>query len=112
LVSDNNPKSALFLAGSTNNEIFAFRLKATNDNIKLNDLTFSGANLNNLSNFRLKTPSGAYVSASTANNTAVTFVDMNLSEAVKSDSTVTYYLVADANSNTNSTGVVVDLDGS
>jgi hypothetical protein len=40
-VSDNNPKPSLFLAGSSNNEIFAFRVKAENDNIGLNDLTFT-----------------------------------------------------------------------
>jgi hypothetical protein len=107
LASDNNPKSSLFLAGSQNNEIFAFRIQAKNDNIRLNDLTFSGAKLDNLSNFRLKTPSGTYVSASTASNTEVKFSDINLNETVKADNTATFYIVADANNNTNSTGVVI-----
>jgi hypothetical protein len=41
LASDNNPKTSLFLAGSQNNEIFAFRLKAENDNIGLDGLVFT-----------------------------------------------------------------------
>ncbi|MDR1945370.1 MAG: hypothetical protein LBQ59_04875 [Candidatus Peribacteria bacterium] len=40
-VSDNNPRPSLFLAGSSNNEIFAFRIKAENDNIGLDSLIFT-----------------------------------------------------------------------
>ncbi|MDR0771934.1 MAG: hypothetical protein LBF15_02540 [Candidatus Peribacteria bacterium] len=112
MASDNNPRTSLFLGGSTSNEIFAFRVQARNDNIRLNDLTFSGAGLDNFSNFRLRTPSGAFVSASTASSGAVTFRDMNLSETVNADNTATFFIVADANTNTNATGIVIGFDDS
>jgi len=54
--------------------------------------------------------SGGYVTASTVTSTGVIFSNLNLSETIQADNTVTYYLVADANSNTNQTGVVLDLD--
>ncbi|MDR1988317.1 MAG: hypothetical protein LBQ24_06410 [Candidatus Peribacteria bacterium] len=100
----------MLLAGSANNDIFAFRIKATNDSIRLDSLTFTGQHLDTLSNYRLRTPAGTYVSATSTNGTEVKFSNLNLSEVIKNDTTVTYYLVADANSNTNQTGVYVNLD--
>jgi hypothetical protein len=39
--SDNNPHAKLILAGSTAEQLLAFRLRATNDDVKLRDLVFT-----------------------------------------------------------------------
>jgi hypothetical protein len=39
--SDSDPRNQLLLAGSSNNEIFAFKMTANNDNIKVKDITLT-----------------------------------------------------------------------
>ena len=109
--SDNNPHAKLILAGSTAEQLLAFRLRATNDDVKLRDLVFTWANLNNLNNFKITDVNGTVVadSATTATSTGVTFKNLNVSDVVTKDSTKTYYIIADANLNTSVTGVYINL---
>lgn len=39
--SDNNPKASLLLAGSKDQKLLAFRVKASNDSVKLRDVNFT-----------------------------------------------------------------------
>ncbi len=109
--SDQNPLSQVLLAGSTDNKILAFRVRASNDNVKLRDLVFTGSNLNDLNNFKVITDGGNVVvdQATTATSTGVTFKNINTDDVISQDSTKVYYLVADVNLNTDATNVVVNL---
>lgn len=105
-VSDSNPKASLLLAGSKDQKVLAFRLKAENDTVKFRDLVFTGTNLSNLSNFRLLTPTNSYVASTSNSGTAVEFTNLSLNDGVAMDKTETYYLVADMNTNVNDTFAV------
>ncbi len=102
-VSDNNPKASLFLAGDKDQRVLAFRIKAENDSIKLRDLVFSGANLGNLSNFRILTPTNKYLAATLSTASSVEFTNLNPEDSIAQDRTETFYLVADVNTNVNET---------
>lgn len=101
--SDNNPKASLLLAGDKDQKVLAFRLKAENDKVTLRDLVFTGTNLDKLSNFRLLTPTNKYVASTNSTNAVVEFKNITLEDSVAMDRTETYYLVADVNTNVDST---------
>lgn len=106
--STNPVLSTLFASPSSNQKIISFRVKAINDNVKLRDVTFTGTSLDNLTNFRLSTDgtvSGAFASANSNDATTVTFTNIasNAAPVINKDDTVTYYLIADVNSNTTTT---------
>lgn len=105
--SDNNPKASLLLAGDKDQKVLAFRVKAENDTIKLRDLVFTGTTLGNLSNFRLLTPTNKYISATSNSATEVRFTNITPEDSIVMDRTETYYLVADVNTNVDSTFSVV-----
>jgi hypothetical protein len=105
--SDANPKASLLLAGDKDQKVLAFRVKAENDSVKLRDVVFSGTNLENLSNFRLLTPTNKYVASTSNSGTNVEFKTLELDDAVAMDKTETYYLVADVNTNVNASFSVV-----
>jgi hypothetical protein len=105
--SDANPKASLLLAGDKDQKVLAFRVKAENDSVKLRDVVFSGTNLDNLSNFRLLTPTNKYVASTSNTATNVEFKTLELDDAVAMDKTETYYLVADVNTNVNASFSVV-----
>lgn len=112
--SDNNPKASLVLAGTSNQKVLAFRVKATNDAVKLRDVNFTGTGLVNLSNFRILTPDNKEITATSNSGTAVVF--SNVSDvnnySVAMDTTATFYLIADVNTNVNSVNnLAVTLDG-
>jgi len=105
--------SMLLLSPSTSQQLVAFRVKGLNDDVTLKDLTFSGSNLGHLNNFRLTTSTGVvFANASSTSGTAVLFTNIGqaASPVVAKDQTVTFYLIADANSNTNNQTFVVELD--
>lgn len=101
--SDNNPKASLLLAGDKDQKVLAFRLKAENDKVTLRDLVFTGTNLDKLSNFRLLTPTNKYVASTNSDSGKVEFKNVTLEDSVAMDRTETYYLVADVNTNVDST---------
>lgn len=101
--SDNNPKASLLLAGDKDQKVLAFRIKAENDTVKLRDLQFTGTGLENLSNFRILTPTNKYISATSNTSTGVSFVNINPEDSIVMDRTETYYLVSDVNTNVNAT---------
>jgi len=109
--SDSNPHAKLLLAGSTSEKLLAFRVRATNDDVKLRDLIFTGSNLESLSNFKITDVNGSVVadSATTTTSTGVTFKNLTVSDVITKDSTKTYYVTADTNLNTSSTGIVLNL---
>lgn len=112
--SDANPKASLILAGSSNQKVLAFRVKATNDAVKLRDVNFTGVALANLSNFRILTPANKEITATSNSGTAVVF--SNIADAnnysVAMDTTATFYLIADVNTNVNTvSNLAVTLDG-
>ncbi|MDD5769333.1 MAG: S-layer homology domain-containing protein [Candidatus Gracilibacteria bacterium] len=107
--SDNNPKRSLLLAGDKNQKVLAFRVKAENDNVKLRDLSFSGVNLDKMSNFRILTPTSKEIAATSSNASTVSFSNITPEDAITMDHTDTYYLIADLNTNVIATNVVVEL---
>jgi len=109
--SDSNPHAKLLLAGATSEQLLAFRVRATNDDIKLRDLVFTGSNLGSLSNFKITDVNGSVVanSATTTTSTGVTFKNLTVSDVISKDSTKTYYVTADTNLNTSANGIVLKL---
>ncbi|NVP18144.1 hypothetical protein HUU51_05505, partial [Candidatus Gracilibacteria bacterium] len=108
--SDANPKASLLLAGDKDQKVLAFRVKASNDSVKLRDLAFTGSNLDKLSNFRVVSSSNEVVASATSNTaTGVTFTNINTTDSVAMDQTKTYYLVADVNTNVNAAAFDVNL---
>lgn len=94
-------------------KIGAFKLSAANDGVRLYDVTLTGTNLSNLSNFNLVDASGTVIATATTNTaTAVTFSQINNAPVVAKDTQATYYVVADVNSNTNVGGVAITVDAS
>ncbi|MDD3145219.1 MAG: S-layer homology domain-containing protein [Candidatus Gracilibacteria bacterium] len=110
--SDSNPKASLLLAGDRDQKVLAFRVKASNDTIKLRDLVFTGTSLDNLSNFRVVSSSNEVVASSTTSNSgSVTFTSIDTTNTIAMDVTNTYYLVADVNTNVSGATFSVNLDG-
>ena len=103
VTASNSPVLAsLLLSPSSAQKLFAFRVKALNDTVKLRDVTFTGAGLGDLNNFKLTDAAGTvFATATTSSGTAVTFTNIaaNSSPAIAKDATATFYLIADANSN-------------
>jgi len=108
--SDSNPKASLLLAWDRDQKLLAFRVKAENDVVKLRDVIFTGANLNNLTNFRILTPTNEYIAATSVTSTGVKFETLEPTSSIAQDSTATFYVVADVNTNTNATGVILGLE--
>ena len=102
----------LLLAGASTQRVASFKVTATNDNIKLKDITLTGANLNALSNIRLTDSVGTVLgTASSVTSTGATFANLDSAagSSIAVDKSATYYVVADVNSSTNQTGVVVNV---
>jgi hypothetical protein len=74
-------------------------------------LSFTGVNLDSVSNLRILTPTNAQIAATSNNATTVTFTNLNPADADKivMDTTATYYLIADLNTNVNNVPVNVNL---
>ncbi len=109
--SDANPKATLILAGAQAQKLLGFRIKSQFDTIKVRDLRFTGTNLNALSNYRVVDELGNAVAegASTVTAGVVEFTNITTTDSIASDITKTYFLVADANTNTNVAGVTATL---
>lgn len=105
-VSDLNPQASLFVANSTGNKLFAFKMTAKNDAVNFKTLTLTGTKLDSFSNYRLYDAAGNLVAmSSTESATGVTFDNVDASKSkVAMDKSVSFYLSADAKSNTDSTG--------
>lgn len=100
--SNNNPLSKLLLSPSTAQQIAAFKLSATNDNIKLYNISITWTNLDMLSNFKLLDLSGTLIAnATTTTSTTVTFISISGAPTIAKDTSASYYILADVNSNTN-----------
>lgn len=110
--SDSNPKASLLLAGDRDQKVLAFRVKATNDSVRLRDLTLTGSNLDSLSNFRVVSSSNEVIASSTTNSSgAVSFTNIETTNSVAMDVTSTYFIVADINTNVVSTAIDLTLNG-
>jgi hypothetical protein len=102
----------LLLAGSSTQKVASFKVTASNDVIKLKDLVLTGANLNALSNIRLTDSVGTVLgTASDVTATGAMFANLDSAagSSIAMDKSATYYVVADVNSSTNVTGVVVNV---
>lgn len=109
--SDNNPQAQLFLAGSSNNKLFAFKATAKNDTIKLKDVSFTGSNLDAFTNFRLADVNGNVVANSaSASAGAVAFESVATGASIAMDKSASFFVVADAKTSTNTGGIVLNLD--
>ena len=99
--SNSNPLAQLLLSPSTTNTIGAFKLSATNDSISLYDVALTGTNLDSLSNFRLANADGTVIATATSTtSTAVVFSQINNAPVVAKDTSASYLILADTNSNT------------
>ncbi len=89
------------MSPSVDKLIGAFKLSATNDGVRLYDVTVTGTGLDNLNNIRLTSNTGFVIAnATTSTSTGVTFTSINNAPVVAKDTTVSYYIVANVNSNT------------
>ncbi|MDD2916366.1 MAG: S-layer homology domain-containing protein [Candidatus Gracilibacteria bacterium] len=111
--SDSNPQAQLFLAGSAANKMFAFKVTAKNDNITLKDVVLTGSNLGSMSNFALRDANNTLIAyASTSDTGAVSFLSVpSAVTATAMDSSATFYVTADANSNTDTGAINLSLSG-
>lgn len=113
VTASNSPiLASLLLSPSTAQKLFAFRVKALNDTVKLRDVSFTGVGLDDLNNFKLVKEDGTvFATATTSDATSVTFsnISANSAPAIAKDATATYYLVADANSNVTAGSAEVTL---
>lgn len=109
--SDSNPQAQLFLAGSAANKLLAFKVTAKNDNITLKDVVLTGANLASMSNFALRDANNVLIAyASTNSSTGVSFLSVpSVSTATAMDKSSTFYVTADANSNTDTGAISIVL---
>lgn len=102
----------LLLAGSSTQKVASFKVTASNDVIKLKDITLTGANLTALSNIRLTDSVGTVLgTASNVTATGATFANLDnaAGSQIAIDRSATYYVVADVNSSTDQAGVVVNV---
>lgn len=111
--SDINPQASLFTAGSTSNKVFAFKVTAKNDTIKLKDVVLTGTTDSKgaFANFRLADAAGNVIaSASTEGTNDIRFESIATDKtSIAMDKSASFYVIADANTNTNSTGSVFEL---
>ncbi|EKE29673.1 MAG: hypothetical protein ACD_2C00125G0001 [uncultured bacterium (gcode 4)] len=109
--SDANPQASLFLAGSTNNKLYAVKVTAANDNVNLKTVALTGTGLGAFANFKLYDAAGALVANSSSESaTAVTFDNIDATKStVAQDKSVSYVVSADANTNTDATGIQLVL---
>lgn len=107
--SNSNPVTTLFLSPSLAQKVMAFKLSATNDNVRLYDVTAAGA-LTGLSNFKLTDAAGVVLaSATTATTTAVTFTSISNAPYVNKDTSASFFIVADVNSTTDYSPVTMSV---
>jgi hypothetical protein len=102
----------LFLAGALNQKVASFKVTATNDVIKLKDITLTGANLTALSNILLTDSVGTVIGTAsdvTANGAKFANLDSSSASSIAMDKSATFYVVADVNSSTDQSGVVVNV---
>lgn len=112
-ISNDNPLAQLLLSPSLTKQIGAFKVTATNDGIRLYDVNVTGTNLDKLSNFRLTSSTGTVIAtATTTTSTAVTFTQIANAPVIAKDTSASYYIVADVNSNTTGTVALTITTGS
>ena len=112
--SSNNPLSSLFLSPSADQKLVAFKLTASNDSIRLYDLTVTGTNLGALSNYRLVSEDDTVLAtATTATTTGLKFENIANAPVIAKDTSANYYIMADVNNNTavNDVALTVDYTG-
>lgn len=109
--SNENPLSTLLLSPATDQKLVAFKVTATNDNIRLYDVDLTGTNLNNLSNFRLTNSTWDVIAtATTVSSTAVAFSEIANAPVINKDTSANYFVIADVNTNTTGTTVSLTVD--
>lgn len=100
--SNNNPVASLLLSPSVDQKVVAFKMTATNDNVRLYTLVVTGAGIDYLSNFRLVDLSGTVIApATTVTSSTITFSEIASAPVVAKDTSANYYVIADVNSNSN-----------
>ena len=112
-VSDLNPLAQLYLANSLNNKLFAFKMTAKNDNVNFKTVSLTGTGLGAFSNYKLFDSAGNKVAdSSTESSTGITFDNiLAANSTVAMDKSVSFYVAADAKSNTDVAGVQLNLNG-
>ena len=103
---------SLLTAGSADQKVASFKVTASNDVIKIKDITLSGTGLDALSNIRLTDSVGTVLAtASSVTSSGAVFVNVDTAagSSVAMDKSATYYVVANVNSTTNVIGVSVDV---
>ncbi|MCX6824413.1 MAG: hypothetical protein NT085_04800 [candidate division SR1 bacterium] len=98
--STDNPLSQLLLSPSTTEKkLFAFKVTAVNDSIRVYNLRFTGSNLLSLNGLKVVDASGTLIAdATTVSATALTFETINNAPFIAKDKSATYYVVANVNS--------------
>lgn len=108
--SDSNPQTSLFVAGSSNNKLFAFKATAKNDTVKIKDVTVSGTGLDAFTNFRLTDSAGITIAnSSSASASAVTFESVSTGNSIAMDKSASFFVIGDAKTSTNTGNIALSL---
>lgn len=103
--TDASPKATLIKAGQENVNLFAFRVNAKNDKLQLDDVSFTGTNLDKFSNYRLFANGKQVGVANSVNSGSLTFEDIaSIDTEILVDKFVNF--TVQANANYDSTGSV------
>lgn len=112
LLPQNELNQTLFLAWTRDNRIMAFRIMANFDNIRLKQLVFNWSGLENLQNFRLLTPTGEQIPASSTTSNEIVFSAINSSSnyVIPRNTAAFFNIIADTNSWVNSKNFSLTLN--
>ena len=101
--TDSNPDATFILAGSTGNNLIAFKVSAKNDAVRIFNLNFDGTNLDKASNYELVDASwNVIATATTSNAISLSFADIAWAPVIAKDKSAVYFVRATANTDTNS----------
>ncbi|MBW7954701.1 S-layer homology domain-containing protein [Candidatus Gracilibacteria bacterium] len=103
--TDASPKATLIKAGQENVNLFSFRVNAKNDKLQLDDVSFTGTNLDKFSNYRLFANGKQVGVANSISSGSLSFDDIaSVDSEILVDKFVNF--TVQANANYNSTGSV------
>ncbi len=109
---DDLVNKTLLLSGDTAQKITGFKVTASNDVIRLRNITLTGTGLDALSNIRLTDSVGTVLgTASNVTNTGAKFANLDTAagSSIAMDKSATYFVVADVNSTTDAIGVQANV---
>lgn len=102
----------LLEAGTFNKRIASFKVTASNDTVKLKTITLSGTGFSALSNIQLQTSAGVVLgTVASLTDTGAVFENLDTASgaSIAMDKSAVFFVVANVNSNTNFSGVQINV---